>query len=74
MKRKRRRGRPQTLGPQKPTAVEEAAMVIASWAGGAADTDKAVEEAWRERWLKEREGRAVVRPADDFDHQQRTLF
>ena len=38
------------------------------------DIDKVVEEAWRERWLKEREGRTVVRPADDFDHQQQTLF
>ena len=49
-------------------------MVIANWARGTADTDKVVEEAWRERWLKGREGRAVVRPADDFDHQQQTLF
>ena len=69
-----RRGRPQTLRLQKPIAVEEAAVVIANWARGAADTDKVVEEAWRERWLKEREGRAVLRPADNFNHQQQTLF
>jgi hypothetical protein len=25
---------------------------------------------WEERWLKERDGRAAIRPADDFDHQQ----
>ena len=43
--------------------------MIASWTGGAIVTEKVVEEAWRERWMKEREGRAVVRPADDFDHQ-----
>ena len=72
--KRNRRGLPQTLGPQKPTAVEEAAVMIANWARGTADTDKVVEEAWRERWLKEREGRAVVRPADDFNHQQQTLF
>jgi hypothetical protein len=55
------------------TAVlNEAAMTIASWTGGTADTDGLVEEAWRERWLKEREGRAATRPADD--HQQDTLF
>ena len=68
------RGRPRTLGPQGPTAVEEAAITIASWTGGTANTDAIVEEAWRERWLKEREGRAATRPADDFDHQQETLF
>ena len=44
-----RRGRPQPLGPQKPTAVKEAAVLIANWARGAADTDEVVEEAWRER-------------------------
>lgn len=64
-----RRGRPQPLGPQKPTAVKEAAAVIANWAGGAVVTE-VVAEAWRERWLKKREGRAVVRPADDFEYQQ----
>ena len=68
------RGRPRTLGPQGPTAVEEAAITIASWTGGTANTDAIVEEAWRERWLKEREGRATTRSADDFDHQQETLF
>ena len=30
--------------------------------------EKVVEEAWRERWMKKREGRAAVRLADDFDH------
>ncbi|EAQ85615.1 hypothetical protein CHGG_06868 [Chaetomium globosum CBS 148.51] len=42
--------------------------------GGIADTDRGVEEAWKARWLKERDGRAITRPADDFDHQQETLF
>ena len=72
--RRSSRGRPQAHGPQGPTAVEEAAITITSWTGGTADTDRIVEEAWKERWLKEREGRAVTRPADDFDHQQETLF
>ncbi|EAQ82861.1 hypothetical protein CHGG_11113 [Chaetomium globosum CBS 148.51] len=36
--------------------------------------DLVVEEAWKARWLKERDGRAITRPADDFDHQQETLF
>jgi hypothetical protein len=69
-----RKGRPRPLGPQGPTAVEVAAVVIASWAGGTSNTDEVMEGEWRERWLKEREGKAVVRPADDFDHQQQTLF
>lgn len=64
----------QPLGPQRPTAVEEAAVVIANWADGAIITEKVVEEAWRERWLRGREGRAVVRPADDLEYQQQTLF
>jgi hypothetical protein len=68
------RGRPRAFGPQKPTAVETAAITIAVWTGGTADTDKAVQEAWEERWLKEREGRAATRPADDLDHQKETLF
>ena len=37
-------------------------------------TNRVVEEAWKTRWLKERDGRAITRPADDFDHQQETLF
>lgn len=72
--RKRKRGRPQAFGPQGPTAVEEAARTIAVWTGGIIDTDRIVEEAWRERWLKERNGRATTRPADDLNHQQETLF
>ena len=54
--------------------MEEAAITIASWTGGNANTDGMVEEAWRERWLKEREGRAAMRSADDFDQQQETVF
>ncbi|EAQ88914.1 hypothetical protein CHGG_05533 [Chaetomium globosum CBS 148.51] len=68
------RGRPRTVGLQEPTAVEKAASTIARWTGGAADTDSVVEDAWRARWLKERDGRAVIRPADDLDHQRETLF
>ena len=69
-----RRGRPQSPGPQKPTAVEKAAVVIVNWAGGAVVTEKVVEEAWRERWLKGRDGRAAVRPADDFNPNNRPCF
>lgn len=72
--RRSNRGRPRALGPQRPTAVEKAANTVAGWTGGTVDTDRVVEEAWRERWLKERDGRATTRPADDFDHQQETLF
>jgi hypothetical protein len=72
--RRSNRGRPRAFGPQEPTAVEKAANTIAVWAGGTADTDRVVQEAWEERWLKERDSRAVTRPADDFDHQQETLF
>ncbi len=72
--RRRNRGRPRAFGPQRPTAVEEAASTIAHWTGGTTDTDRVVEEAWRERWLKERDGRATTRPADDLEHQQETLF
>ena len=72
--RRGNRGRPRTLRPQGPTAVERAAGTIMRWTGGTIDTDKAVEEAWRARWLKERDGRAITRPADDFDHQRETLF
>jgi hypothetical protein len=68
------RGRRRAFGPQKPTAVEEAANTIAVWTGGAADTNRVAEEAWRERWLKERGGRTTMRPADDLGHQQETLF
>ncbi|EAQ91377.1 hypothetical protein CHGG_03312 [Chaetomium globosum CBS 148.51] len=68
------RGRPRTVGLQEPTAVEKTASTIARWTGGAADTDSVVEDAWRARWLKERDGRAVIRPADDLDHQRETLF
>ena len=60
--------------PQRPTAVEEAAITITAWAEGTNDTDKVVEDAWRERWLRERNGRATTRPADDLDHQKDTLF
>jgi hypothetical protein len=72
--RRGRRGRQPAFGPQKPTAVETAATTIAVWIGGTVDTDRVVQEAWEERWLKERDGRAATRPADDFDHQQETLF
>lgn len=72
--RRSNRGRPRAFGPQEPTEVEKAANTIAVWAGGTADTDRVVQEAWEERWLKERDGQAVTRPADDFDHQQETLF
>ncbi|EAQ83172.1 hypothetical protein CHGG_10990 [Chaetomium globosum CBS 148.51] len=68
------RGRPRTLGPQGPTAVERAAATIMRWTGGTVDTNRVVEEAWKARWLKERDGRAFTRSADDFDHQQETLF
>ncbi|EAQ88620.1 hypothetical protein CHGG_05239 [Chaetomium globosum CBS 148.51] len=68
------RGRPRTVELREPTAVEKAARTIARWTGGTVDTNKVVEEAWRARWLKERDGRAITRPADDFDHQQETLF
>ena len=73
-KRRRRRGRQRAFGPQRPTTVEEAAITIAHWTRGSADTDKVVEEAWRERWLEGREGRATTRLADSFDHQRETLF
>ena len=73
-KKKRRRGRLRAFGPQRPTAVEEAANTIADWTGGTTDTDKVVEEAWKERWLKDRDGRATTRTADDPNHQQETLF
>ncbi|EAQ84529.1 predicted protein [Chaetomium globosum CBS 148.51] len=66
--------RPQTLRPQGPTAVERAAGTVMRWTGGIVDTNRVVEEAWKARWLKERDGRAITRPADDFDHQQETLF
>ena len=76
-----RRGRPQPLGPQKPTAVEEAAVAIASWAGGAVVTENVVEEALAGemaegagRQSSGEASRAAVRPADDFEHQQQTLF
>ncbi|EAQ88447.1 predicted protein [Chaetomium globosum CBS 148.51] len=72
--RKGNRGRPRTLGPQGPTAVERAAGTVMRWTGGTVDTNRVVEEAWKARWLKERDGRAITRPADDFDHQQETLF
>jgi hypothetical protein len=72
--RRNSRGRPRAFGPQGPTAVEKSAITIASWTGGTSNTDRTVEEAWRERWLEERQGRATTRPADDFDHQQETLF
>ncbi|KAK4102281.1 hypothetical protein N658DRAFT_424170, partial [Parathielavia hyrcaniae] len=72
--RKNSRGWPRALGPQKPTAVETAAITIADWTGGTADTDRVVQEAWEEKWLKERDGRAVTRPADDFDHRQEILW
>jgi hypothetical protein len=54
--------------------VETAATTIAVWTGGTVDTDRVVQEAWEERWLKERDGRTATRPADDFDYQQETLF
>ena len=54
--------------------MEEDAIIIVSWTRGTANIDGVVKEAWRERWLKEREGRATTRPANDFDHQQETLF
>ncbi|EAQ93236.1 hypothetical protein CHGG_01471 [Chaetomium globosum CBS 148.51] len=72
--RRGNRGRPRTLGPQGPTAVERAAGTVMRWTGGTVDTNRVVEEAWKARWLKERDGRAITRPADDFDHQQETLF
>ncbi|EAQ89543.1 predicted protein [Chaetomium globosum CBS 148.51] len=72
--RRGNRGRPRTLGPQGPTAVERAADTVMRWTGGTVDTNRVVEEAWKARWLKERDGRAITRPADDFDHQQETLF
>ncbi|EAQ91232.1 hypothetical protein CHGG_03167 [Chaetomium globosum CBS 148.51] len=72
--RRGNRGRPRTLGPQGPTAVERAAGTVMRWTGGIVDTNRVVEEAWRARWLKERDGRAITRLADDFDHQQETLF
>ncbi|EAQ88673.1 hypothetical protein CHGG_05292 [Chaetomium globosum CBS 148.51] len=72
--RRGNRGRPRTLGPQGPTAVERAAGTVMRWTGGIVDTNRVVEEAWKARWLKERDGRAITRPADDFDHQQETLF
>ncbi|EAQ90760.1 hypothetical protein CHGG_02695 [Chaetomium globosum CBS 148.51] len=68
------RSRPRTLGPQGPTAVERAAGTVMRWTGGIVDTNRVVEEAWKARWLKERDGRAIGRPADDFDHQEETLF
>ena len=54
--------------------VEEATITIAAWTEGTTDTDRIVEEAWRERWLRERNGRATTRPADDLDHQRETIF
>ncbi|EAQ84782.1 hypothetical protein CHGG_08796 [Chaetomium globosum CBS 148.51] len=72
--RRGNRGRPRTLGPQGPTAVERAAGTVMRWTGGTVDTNRVVEEAWKARWLKERDGRVITRPADDFDHQQETLF
>ncbi|EAQ84182.1 hypothetical protein CHGG_10586 [Chaetomium globosum CBS 148.51] len=72
--RRGNRGRPRTLGPQGPTAVERAAGTVMRRTGGTVDTNRVVEEAWKARWLKERDGRAITRPADDFDHQQETLF
>ncbi|EAQ84813.1 hypothetical protein CHGG_08827 [Chaetomium globosum CBS 148.51] len=72
--RRGNRGRPRTLGPQGPTAVERAAGTVMRWTGGTVDTNRVVEEAWKARWLEERDGRVITRPADDFDHQQETLF
>ncbi|EAQ87496.1 hypothetical protein CHGG_04115 [Chaetomium globosum CBS 148.51] len=72
--RRGNKGRPRTLGPQGPTVVERAAETVMRWTGGTVDTNRVVEEAWKARWLKERDGRAITRPADDFDHQQETLF
>ncbi|EAQ91345.1 hypothetical protein CHGG_03280 [Chaetomium globosum CBS 148.51] len=72
--RRGNRGRPRTLGPQGPTAVERAAGTVMRWTGRTVDTNRVVEEAWKARWLKERDGRAITRPADDFDLQQETLF
>ncbi|EAQ86784.1 hypothetical protein CHGG_08037 [Chaetomium globosum CBS 148.51] len=72
--RRGNRGRPRTLGPQGPTAVERAAGTVMRWTGGIVDTNTVVEKAWKARWLKERDRRAITRPADDFDHQQETLF
>ncbi|EAQ82872.1 hypothetical protein CHGG_11048 [Chaetomium globosum CBS 148.51] len=72
--RRGNKSRPRTLGPQGPTAVERAAGTVMRWTGGTVDTNRVVEEAWKARWLKERDGRAITRPADDFDHQQETLF
>jgi hypothetical protein len=72
--RRGKRGRQQAAGPQTPTTVEEAAITIAAWTEGTTDTDRVVEEAWRERWARERNGRATTRPADDLDHQKETIF
>lgn len=72
--RRGNRDRLQAAGPQKPTAVEEAAITITAWAEGTTNTDEVVEEAWRERWLRERNGRATTRPADNLDHQKDTIF
>jgi hypothetical protein len=41
--------------------VERATGTIIRWTGGIADTDRA-------RWLKERDGGVVTRPADDFNY------
>ena len=68
--RRDKRGRQQAAGSQRPTTVEEAAITIAAWTEGTTDTDRVVEEAWGERWLRERNGRATTRPADDLDHQK----
>jgi hypothetical protein len=72
--RRRHNGRPRASGPQAPTAVEQAANTIATWTGKTDDTGEVAEKAWKERWLRERDGRATTRPADDFDHQRKTMF
>lgn len=71
---RRGRGQRRAFGPQKPTEVERATAAIAKWAGRTADANKVMEEAWRNRWIKDREGRVTTRLADDLDHQQGTLF
>ena len=70
--RKRRRGRgpSQRLGPQGPTAVEQAAATATEWAcqedeeHRKLDTSQIVEREWKARWERQQEGRPV-RLADE---------
>jgi hypothetical protein len=57
-------------GPQGPTAIEQNAVLLRQWVGrhaeqGGGGPDEAVREEWERRWKAGREGRPIVRTADN---------